>query len=595
MIKTIIGLILLLIPFLPIIKFKNKKIGFFYILSFTICFHLILSILTQFFHIFTYGVVLSINIFVSLMILMNMNSKELIENIKRIKIDWILVIIIIILSIQLYSIHYNYTGKITTVAQPYKKVNNMKYPYPYFSDEWYAISFIKYSMESKSLPLANPLWYNEPFPNLELPFHSFVSEFVLLLNLNPLTQYTLLTIFSGLLVCLLVYSILRFNKIDKLPSSIACLSIPLIINGANLPGIWTLIPIIMGIISMLLGFLFMSINKNKMIFLMAFLTLIFYPPLFVFYTASLIFYFIFSKISKKKKIKSIFLYLALSVFAGIILSMFVFLVVPFNATLSYILPQIFYTTFTKGAIPGFLTWTLIPIPILILSIFGIFKIIKKKIWLIAPIFIGLAYWFLYSSVLWRFIIEYERVVVLTSILITLTSGFGLNYLIDYFKRINFVNRYRILEIFQHLLLILFLISSFFYTQRGNWQELKLHPIDADNIISPASPANNYLHPDDLELFKDIKQKTFLTIPWKGTVIGVATNNYPLETKDGTITNSVLKFRDFIDADCNKKYEIAKNKKIDYIYLPKFNCEGFEFIGKSRENVHLYKVLKTNNN
>jgi hypothetical protein len=591
MIKTIIGLILLLIPFLLIIKFKNKKLAFFYIFSFIISFHLILSILTQFFHIFTYGVLLGINIFVSLMILMTLNFRELIENIKKIKIDWILVIIIIILSIQLYSIHYNYTGKITTVTQPYKEVNNMKYPYPYFSDEWYAVSFIKYSIGSSSLPLANPLWHNVPFPNLELPFHSFVSEIILLLNLNPLTQYTILSFFSGLLICLLIYFILRFNKIDKLPSSIACLSIPLIVNGANLPGIWTLIPLIMGIISMLLGFLFMSLNKNKMIFLMAFLTLIFYPPLFIFYTISLFLYFIFSKISKKKKIKSIFLYLVLSVFVGIILLMFVFLVIPSIAGFSYILPQIFYTTFTKRAIPDFSILKVIPIPILILSAFGIFKIIKKKIWLIAPIFIGLAYWLLYSSVLWRFIIEYERVVVLTSILLTLTSGFGISYLIEYLRRFDFIKKYHILKILMSLILILFLISAFFYTQRNNWQELKLHPIDTDDIISPASPANNYLHPDDMELFKDIKQKNFLTIPWKGTVIGVATNNYPLETKDGTITNSALRFRDFIDADCKEKIKIAKEHGIDYIYLPKFNCEGFEFIGKSRENVHLYQVLK----
>lgn len=587
MIKTIIGLILLLVPFLLVSRFKNKRWGFFYILSFIIAFHLFLAIFTQLFHIFSYGVILVINLLACFIILIKLNFKELIENIKRIKIDWILIFVIIILFIQLFSVHYDYTGKITTIGEFYKEVEDMKYVYPYYSDEWYSVSLIKYSIETKSLPLANPLWHNAPFPNLELPLNSFLSEIILLLNLNPLTQYTLLTIFTGLLICLLVYFILRANKIEKFSSAIACLSVPYIVNGANLPGIWTLVPLIMGIISMLLGFLFISLDDKKMVFFMAFLTLIFYPPLFVLYTIGLISYLIFNS---NKKIKSLLIYLTICIVVVLFLSFFVFLIRGFNNTLSHIFSKIFYETFTRDAFPDYSIFKIIPIPILMLSAFGIFKTFRKKIWLVAPILIGLLYWLLYSFVLWRFIIEYERVIVSTSILIVLLSGFGLHYLIRYLKNIRFIKEYKILEIFQILILILFLIFFFFYTQRDNWQELLLY--SADGVIyNPTAPANNYLHEDDLKLFEGIKEKNFLSAPWKGTVIGVATNNYPLHTKSGTISNHKIWYTNFMNANCEGKYNTAIKNKIDYIYSQKFDCPNFKLIGKSSEGFYLYKVLK----
>jgi len=61
MITTLLGLILLLVPFLLIYKFEDKKLGFAYILSFMIFFHLIVAVVTQALGIFSYIVVLGIN------------------------------------------------------------------------------------------------------------------------------------------------------------------------------------------------------------------------------------------------------------------------------------------------------------------------------------------------------------------------------------------------------------------------------------------------------------------------------------------------------------------------------------------------------
>ena len=187
MLKIVIGLILLLTPFLLIIRFEDKRKSFFYTLSFLIGFHLLVAIVTQFLGIFNYWVVIFINLILYAGILIKNDWKKLMLNIKLIKIDWIFVFVLIILFIELFSVHFNYSGKIAGI-NGVTEVKNMQYTYPYYSDEWSAVSFIKYSIESGKLPFANPLWHNGYFPNPEFAFHSFLSELFLLLDLLGRTQ-----------------------------------------------------------------------------------------------------------------------------------------------------------------------------------------------------------------------------------------------------------------------------------------------------------------------------------------------------------------------------------------------------------------------
>lgn len=591
-IKTIIGLILLLIPFLLIVKFKNKKLGFFYIFSFLFGIHLFIAIITQSFGIFNYGVIIGINIFIAVGVLIKTDFIKLKDNLKNLKIDWMLILIIIILGISLYSVHYNYTGKITTITKNFNEVQHMRYDYPYFSDEWSAVSLIKYSIGSGKLPLMNPLWPGQPFPNFELPFHSFISEMILLLDLDPLTQYTILSFFSGLIICLLVYFILRVNHIMKFPSAIACLSIPLILNGANLPGLWYLFPIILGMISLLLGFVFMSLKDHKMVLFMAFLTLIFYPPLFVLFGASLLAYFILLKINFKKKIQYLSWFFGICIFVSVSLSFFVFFTKGSGSEfISYVFSKIFYESFTTSAIPDYSIWKVIPIFSLVFSGIGVFKIWKKKIWLIVPVLVGLIYWVVYSRVLLRFIIEYQRVVFSSSILIIILSGFGMHYTLEFLKKIEFIKKFKIINLLIIIVLVLFFISSFSYTQNDDWNDLKAYSVIDDAVFSPAAPANNYLHEDDLRLFENITKKKFLSNPWKGLVIGVATNNYPLETKSSTITNKIFNPFEFMNLDCSDKLKISIKKEIDYVYLIQMDCEGFDLVGVSSEGLYLYEVQR----
>lgn len=599
MAKTIIGIILLVSPFLLIHRFKDKRLGFAYLLSFLFVSHLSIAIITQAFHIFTYPVVITVHAIIFLIVLIKSNlvgSRPFLRNFSSVKkIDGVLILILIIVFICLFSVHYNYSGKYSVInPSQYKQAENMRYPYPYYSDEWYAVTFIKHSINTHSLPFKNPLTYHRlAFVNLEFAFHSFLSELVLLLNLNPLTDYSLLAIFFGLMICVLIYNFLRYSSVGKLPAAIACLSALYITNGANLPGIWMLLPLIPGILSMLLSFFFVASDDKKMIFFMVIITLLFYPPLFPFCAVGALSFFLTSKkLSLKEKVKNIFRYLASIMLAGLLLLLAYFLSGgSANNLFSYIArSKIFYPTFIKNSIPQFLIWYVVPIPVLILSILDIFSAGKKRLWMVSMLFLGIAYWIMYSSATFRFIIEYQRVVVFTSILMTITAGFGLNWLIGTLKKSSLFQRNSILSYIQAVALILFLFFSFGYTKRDNWQKLTLLDLKTGRSVQPAAPANRYLHPDDLRIFRDIKNQVFLSFPWKGTVIGIATDNCPITTKSGTVSINEDLFYEFMNSDNNKKYEIAKSYYISYVYVPRFDCPDFEFIAESEEGICLYKFI-----
>jgi len=215
MIKTILGIILLLIPFLLISRFKDKKAGFIYILSLLLGSIFIVSFITQILGIFRYWIVLFVFLAADLVILTKANFKETFNKIKETKINLPLVLFsaaILIILLHLYSVHYNYTGTIATI-EGWKETESMKYPYPYFSDEWVSASLMRYSISSGKLPMVNPLWYNIPFPNLSFPFHTFSAGFFLILGLNPIQDFAILPLLSGMLICLLIYFILRANNV----------------------------------------------------------------------------------------------------------------------------------------------------------------------------------------------------------------------------------------------------------------------------------------------------------------------------------------------------------------------------------------------
>ncbi|MCK9595837.1 hypothetical protein M0R19_01490 [Candidatus Pacearchaeota archaeon] len=593
MIKLFIGLIFILIPFLLVIKFRDKSHGFFYVLTGLISFNLIVAILTQTLHIFNYWTIFSSYIFLNVIIFFVYCKRDkkfikLKESIQKIKIDWVLFLVIIILFVSLYSVHYNYTGKIATI-NGVEEVANTKINYPYYSDEWGSVSFVKYIINFNSLPFVNPLWKNHFFVNFEFGFSSFLSSLFVLLGLNPLTNYPIFSLFFGMLICLLVYFILRFNHIKKIPAGIASLFIPYIVNSANLPGIWYLIPMTFGTISLLLGFIFISLKDEKMIFLTGLLTLIFYPPFFLLSAISIIFYFISLNISIKDKCKFLGIYFSIY-FLFVLIFLFILISSQgFAKIFEIILSKIFYFSFTGNSIPDYSLWKVIPIPILLLSAFGLGYSFFKKKWLSAPLLAGLIYWIAYSQISWRFVIEYQRIVFFSSIILLIFSGFGMNLLFESLADKRIFRKFHIILFLEIILLISLTLFSFSYTSRESWNNLRL-PLESGELISPSPPASRFLNEDDLILF-NFTEKIFISPPWKGLVIGTATGNYPLDTKDANIGVDKLKYSNLISSNCTSKKQFALDYNIDYVYSSSFDCPNFLFIGKSKENIYLYKFVQ----
>ncbi|MBT7706744.1 hypothetical protein HN747_04830 [archaeon] len=481
----------------------------------------------------------------------------------------------------------------------YQEGENIKYPYPYFSDEWYAIAFVKQSITNHVLPFKNPFYPESSFVNLEFISHSFISEITLLLRLDPVLDYTKLTIGFNMLIILLIYLFLRFIAITPGIAGISALLTLFITNGANLPGIWNLIPLTTGLIMLLISLCYFESKNLKMITLSSFLTLIFYPPLFVFIAPAFVCFVIKNRNDLEEKPAKIFLkYLLVILTAALLVSLtFLFVSREIVEIVKYIFSKLFYTSFTGIATPRFSFWHVVPWAVLPLAGYGLVINYKKqkRWWLKSMLVVGSLYWIAYSIASYRVIIDFERVIFATAIILIIFSGIGLQRLADLALENEFVVEYKIVRWLEVISFLLIFSLSFVYTYRDQWQELTLYHPELKGIFLPAAPANEYLTQDDLRIFENIKEDTFLSPPWKGTVIGVATNNLPRCAKPGTITISPNSFKEFTESDCDGKDKIAQS--VRYFYVPKMDCKNFILKDKSKEGLFLYehKKLKKSHN
>ena len=268
---TVLGIIFLLLPFILIFCFEDKLKAFLYVFLSEIFLILLLSILSQYFYLFNYYFIFGINLIVfSLLFIFFINRKN---KIWQFKLNWLLIFSLVIIFFELFSLHHFYNGPINTI-NGLVNVQNYSYPYPYFSDEWIGVSLTSYSIKSHGLPLVNPLYKNYFFANPMFSFFSITSYFFLLLNINPIINYNLFALINGLLICLLLYFLLRVNKVSVFSSIFSILCIPLITNGSNLPGVWYFLPFNFSLIFLIISLISVALKDKIMYLFSLFLSLI---------------------------------------------------------------------------------------------------------------------------------------------------------------------------------------------------------------------------------------------------------------------------------------------------------------------------------
>lgn len=585
MVSLFIGAILLLAPFSLLGLISDKKTGFIYVSFFLLIFCSALAIITQALSIFYYWLILAVFFVADFAVIFFIFKSRKKYSFSFKDIDWAAVALLISIFLCFYQVHFRYTGEInlaTDQTVSYHQVKNMVYPYPYFSDEWYAAGLAKDSISHHFLPIVNFLLPSRHFfINGEAFFHSFLAEVFLIFNIDPINNYGAVSLFFNLLIVLLVYLVLRKNNVKKVSALISSFFVPLLSFGANIPGTWYLIPINLGIIISLLGAYFISAKKMKMALWTGLLVFLFYPPLVIFYGPALA-TFLNKKVLKKIAKFSKQIAWSLAAFVVIFLVLMIFSPV-FSKIMSFVFSKVFYISFSGKNLFGYGLFEVVPFYVVALAVVGMWKFYKDKKWIFLQVLIGSAIWLFCSFSYYRFFIEQQRAIFYTSILLVIFAGLGIKVIEDYFGNIKYGNRY--VAALQTLAIILILISIPFYTTGQNWKTFISRDPSSGAEYYPKAPANNYLTPDDLSVFKSINGKKFLSIPWKGTVIGIATGNYPVSSKDGTISINTDEYNKFILADCRGKKKMAKN--IDYFYMQKINCPGFKKMAKSKEGLILY--------
>lgn len=595
MLISLIGIILFFSPLVFIIFFHDKKKGFLTCLFLIFFFNSLLSAATLFLRVFNYSLIIFSQIVFLVFCCILLFLKKPAKIYFQFKFsDWLLPLLIFIFFLCLSQVHFNYSGKINFAidTQPiYHDIKNLNYPYPYYSDEWYSIAFINQYIKTGAYLNANPLDNSQQFLNLEFFSHSFLSEIFLLSRLPPLTNYVFISIVFNAFIGALSYVFLRASNVKKSWSFISSLMLLYIAVGANLPGLWNLMPVNMGIIVFLLGLGFLAVKNFKLALLNSILVFLFYPPLIPFYAVSLLIY--FAQKSEKGKLGVFLKYSGLTVLAGVLLFVLLIIFNPGNLFIKKLVSKIIYPSFTFGIIPQYPIFKVIFFPVLGLGLWGAMLVFKKMAWFSWLVAAGLFFWLVYGFIDYRFVIDLQRIIFFTSILITISAGFAMNYIDEYARK--FLPRCARFADFwiAAAVAVIFIALAPFYTKDIRWQSFILADSNTGQIFYPKAPANTYLTANDLEIFKDIKNKKFLSIPWKGTVISVSTGNVPVSTKDGTVTLNSSAYQNFLSADCAKKFQISEG--VDYIYaLSYINCPGFKLLAKSDEGFLLYAREKNAN-
>ncbi|MBP9763171.1 MAG: hypothetical protein KBD10_00295 [Candidatus Pacebacteria bacterium] len=575
-------ILLILAPLVWILRFKDYRFGFVSVVSGIISLNAAVSVGLQTVSLFKFSYLLAIHSLVTILSL-GFNYKLVIQSIKNLrkfnfkKIPWTILCALFIITLQFYFVHFNYSGEIITYSGV-SKVENFNSKQPYFSDEWITVGMSEKSIETSKLPFVN-FMDGSKFTNFLFFFQSLVSGVDLLLDLNLLVAYKSLAIVFSLVLISFIYVLLRNFKISIGISIFTLFLISYLPNSSNLPLLWYLLPWNVGFLFLISYFIAVQKQYFKTAILFNILSISFYPPIVLLAIPSFLTLYFEIK-EKNERVKLFGLYLG-TIFIGIISTSLLISIINksnpikfFSMAYDFIFRPL---NSSLGQAPLFIIWEVLPWFIVPFVFLGLWKIRREFKYVSITIFIGVIMWFLYGLKMETFLMDYHRVVAVTSILLLVSTSFGLEQINSYFKFVKVKNLVLV------LMLSIFFILSFSFTSIENWKNF------TSLGFRPAPPANKYLTDEDVKLFSGFTNEKFLAPPWKGLTLAVVTNNIPVISKPSTLTVNLIDYNSFIKSECVIKKSLTNKFKIKYVYTPEFKCEGFELVGTSAEGLSLYLV------
>ncbi|HEY1037505.1 MAG TPA: hypothetical protein VGE62_02885 [Candidatus Paceibacterota bacterium] len=605
-------------PFL----YKRSPKSFIDSLAIFLAAHLAVGLSTQYFKVFSYPLIIGLHVVLNAALIgwqikRHHASPDPVPEVNlkgRTSVFWMKFAVgcaaILVIAYQAYSVHYRYTGFINDIRGT-RAVLNGSYDYPYYSDEWVAVSMIKYSIESKSLALVNPLDADKPFMHFLSPFYSLVSELTLFFGLNPLTGYAKLALGFSLALFAALYSLMRIYGVGFFASAVGILAVAQITNGANLATSWYLIPYLTGLIFLVIFLAHLHMKHRGRATAAAIASGALYPPMAVFIFAALVPS--FHSMGKRLRVRILFALL-------FVIGLFAVMVTAVSSegfsiaeTAEKLFGSIARDSLLRGAVADYKIWYVMPLFFVPFAFHGFYlAIAQRSLSLSAAIGFGLLMWIVYPHLPFTLFMEHSRIVAVTAFLLLLAASFSFEEIFRQIESSHTKRRSRkeqvdpdiglrpsrIVPVISCFCVGLFVLGSFGYTQDVRWVSMRLKPAANGNPsqqLLPAAPANRYLHPDDLALFADIKEKRFIAPAWKGLVVGVATGNYPLDSKNSTISNSYLQYSDFARASCDQKLKYITQKRIEYIYGEQLQLSCTKLMktltlkGSSEEDLYLYKT------
>lgn len=570
---TVVCVVVLALPYISVGLAPSVSLGFVRVTAVLFGVHIFVALLLQSIEMFSFVSVALFHgvgelVFLGMLYKRGLLSRSL-RRLRLVTIDWSLVLVVILSFFALYQVHFNYSGTYNEAGSfEYKQAQNLSHPYPYFSDEWYAVAFAQRPIETGGLPLGNPFdRQDDSFFNVQFPFHAGVAEIATLLRVDITSSYVVFGIVCSVGIVLLLYMCIKELGVNTVSAALVSLGSLFVVNGGNMPGLWNFMPVHAGVIVFLMGIFFLCTYDTRGVVGVIFLITLLYPPLL------LIFLSMFGvSLLEKEYSKKTILYSALACFLGVGALVLLGAV----GDIEYLLSKVWYESFLGDVTPYFFPHYIMPAWLLSLSCVGMFVAVRESKVLVVGAVISLLFWGVYLITPMRFMIGLERIIFVSTMILVILAGFGIHFVLVFLQeRVGRWIRY-----VPHIGIIVLAVCTCWYTQGDGWQKLVVVDYVHAQVLLPAAPAQIFFQREDVAVVNTHEKGRFLSHPWHGVALGVLTQHTPVVTKPGTVSINSHLYDVFMSARCEEKRKIAQEYNVQFVYTPAFSCEGFVEVQKS---------------